>query len=1803
MHNNLKRLMILSIATIGVQAAGCGETTLSSDKLLEQYCIDTGRTINDDGECVCEEGSVWNVASMSCEAECSIATCAPIEHAIAKSSSRNSDGECQCDYDCETGYQKDVITSGSIVCRLEDPSNNKCEEEGARKCDNNSIMLCTDDKWTVEKKCEDNETCNDGTFECIPNEPETCDENGAKRCSSDATQIETCTEGVWAGEACEGELTCVTTDEGPLCAVCENDDTRCVVENGISLLSTCVNYQWDDAQACLDLDPDKQVCDANPGKSCVNVMELLLCPEEGNVACQDVYGQEYAVICEDGVVTEASGVCEEGLVCYVPEGGCTTPDECGNEKVGAGEDCEEGMMGEATCASLTGDANASGDLACSSCKYDLSACLYCGDGIVNNSEVCDGSVPEGVTCTTVMDDGKVYTGTLSCKDDCTFDISNCTEDVVEDCTPENCTTDDPNATAVCNENVCNVTCNENYIDVEGVCTTTACNAEDTQCGDNTFYKCSSGELKAFPIPTDGKHYVCDVTKDDGWVEVECTEASHCTTDDSNATATCEANVCVVTCNDTYTDVDGVCTAIVCTIGDNTCNGANVMVCNATGTGYDLVEACTTTDSNATATCEANACKVTCNDTYTEVGGVCTAVVCEANSKICNETNDGLKVCNATGTGYDEGDACTPPENATAACDSGVCGFECDPGFIKNTTEDGCDREILACNFQGIAAEDGAFGYVALNGKTKDDYQGRLVCIDKTDSTKIVILDAIYNGDRDTNVEFGVLDLTGINAGAYNCTFEFKLATSSSWYACQGVDYSDTWATPVLIAGDDYSVLPESGWYREYSVQMCVPKSLVCIGVDTYHICADDGMSYGDEMPCVKPDHAKTMACNANVCEVATCEGNWSVKEDRSGCECIGENIFNGSECIAKCTLADTKCEGNTFFKCEDSGLVTEKPKPTDGQIYICNASEGGWKAVDCTEASHCTPIPDHATMTCNSDHECEVASCDGNWSVNTTKDACECTSNNIENSEGECVAKCTSADTRCDGDNYYQCEETGLVTTTPKPTDGNHYICKDASGWEAVACTEDSHCTIAPEHATMACNAENVCEVATCEGNWSVNTTHDACECTGDYMVDGNECVPKCPTVATLKKDGLIGSEMNDTNTYIICNANNLRSWNDSNKNEENLIIYGNLEIDKADQIKLSHKGNNIVGVKYGENSKANISIINNEAKTVPLFVNNESSLKISNLSLAYNVTLSDNKAHAALMNISNDLKIFDVEYSGNLTGSSGITNVGGLIGETNANSSIVFNNINLNNVVVSIGENGSCLKYGDNIGGLIGEANGDVTIDNVNVANIRMHASKNVAGLIGSVSKQCSIIIQNNTSISTPPDGIVAESEGAAGAIGYMDFDSSSLTVNGLDLKNISLKTYQYAGGIVAKGYTEPLSSSEGEESLEQNSLTWSVSEFKSSGVTISRDTCGLSSATFNCYFGGMFGALMNGTGVQIISNINNNIKNIDADSCDYVGGMIGYINGELNLQAKDDEQTELKGVFTNNVAYISARKFIGGMVGYLSGKLMFDGLSKCDMTRINNTVATIAIKDTSGVVSGDTGNNVGGMFGYVDTDSDVTIKNVTNRITESISGKNYVGGLIGQKDSKKTGMISFECIDNDVEYIEATNDNLGGMVGLYHGTSTFSINTISNVVRNLINPSSSSYFSALIQGGSTDSRLSIKGGFIQNLVLSRTVVPDLNGDKFSFLGVSAVKDNISNMVNYDFRHGQMGGHLFNGIQCNHTTNVYFYKITSGKYSNCGNSTVENPTLTSPLGFTWTSFDKDIGKNIYLFKDVNLND
>ncbi|MBI1934906.1 hypothetical protein HYS31_00550 [Candidatus Woesearchaeota archaeon] len=98
------------------------------------------------------------------------------------------------------------------------------------------------------------------------------------------------------------------------------------------------------------------------------------------------------------------------------------------------EDCDDPDLQGKTCQSF-GYKSSSGNLKCTGCIYDISACIpdenkpRCGDSIVqkpNNADVneqCDKANLDSKTCTSF----DAYNGgDLGCRSDCTFDYSKCT---------------------------------------------------------------------------------------------------------------------------------------------------------------------------------------------------------------------------------------------------------------------------------------------------------------------------------------------------------------------------------------------------------------------------------------------------------------------------------------------------------------------------------------------------------------------------------------------------------------------------------------------------------------------------------------------------------------------------------------------------------------------------------------------------------------------------------------------------------------------------------------------------------------------------------------------------------------------------------------------------------------------------------------------------------------------------------------------------------------------------------------------------------------------------------------------------------------------------------------------------------------------------------------------------------------------------------------------------------------------------------------------------------------------------------
>ncbi len=205
------------------------------------------------------------------------------------------------------------------------------------------------------------------------------------------------------------------------------------------------------------------------------------------------------VRCGDGIVSPGEQCDDNGTVsgdgcnsaCQVENGWlCTGAPStcelsCGNGNVDPGEDCDGTDLNAKTCKT---QGFAGGDLACSACSFDTTACLesICPNGIKEGSEGCDGSDFGGKQCS----DFGFVGGSLACTGTCTLDTTSCVNAVCGNSAVEpgeQC--DDNNTTA---GDGCSDTCQW-----EQTCTadeTIACGGSDHQTSINgngiSSYVCS-----------------------------------------------------------------------------------------------------------------------------------------------------------------------------------------------------------------------------------------------------------------------------------------------------------------------------------------------------------------------------------------------------------------------------------------------------------------------------------------------------------------------------------------------------------------------------------------------------------------------------------------------------------------------------------------------------------------------------------------------------------------------------------------------------------------------------------------------------------------------------------------------------------------------------------------------------------------------------------------------------------------------------------------------------------------------------------------------------------------------------------------------------------------------------------------------------------------------------------------------------------------------------------------------------------------------------------------------------------------
>ncbi|MDY0003059.1 MAG: Ig-like domain-containing protein [Polyangia bacterium] len=107
---------------------------------------------------------------------------------------------------------------------------------------------------------------------------------------------------------------------------------------------------------------------------------------------------------------------------------CEPPASCGNGSIDTGEDCDGSNLNDQDCTTI-GGGYSGGTLSCKSdCTFEESACTTtppdCGNGTINAGEDCDGNNLDQKTCADVGP-YEAGVGTLSCNTNCTFNTAQC----------------------------------------------------------------------------------------------------------------------------------------------------------------------------------------------------------------------------------------------------------------------------------------------------------------------------------------------------------------------------------------------------------------------------------------------------------------------------------------------------------------------------------------------------------------------------------------------------------------------------------------------------------------------------------------------------------------------------------------------------------------------------------------------------------------------------------------------------------------------------------------------------------------------------------------------------------------------------------------------------------------------------------------------------------------------------------------------------------------------------------------------------------------------------------------------------------------------------------------------------------------------------------------------------------------------------------------------------------------------------------------------------------------------------------
>ena len=488
---------------------------------------------------------------------------------------------------------------------------------------------------------------------------------------------------------------------------------------------------------------------------------------------------------------------------------------------------------------------------------------------------------------------------------------------------------------------------------------------------------------------------------------------------------------------------------------------------------------------------------------------------------------------------------------------------------------------------------------------------------------------------------------------------------------------------------------------------------------------------------------------------------------------------------------------------------------------------------------------------------------------------------------------------------------------------------------------------------------------------------------------------------------------------------------------------------------------------------------------------------ELSRISSLHNITIKGIEGTDPIINGSN-IQTTIRDANNTITNEFGL---GILIGSSAKESSIIISSNSISDVHLKLTQDNSCDdKYNSNVGGLIGLAQGQVTISDTKVNNIEITGHKNIAAYIGKATGS-SIEMPANSPLSTINNSkITANTHCAAGVIGYLG-DNSQINFSALDIKDLNISARSYAGALIGSTYEQK----DNNNNTINQIVIGDPNDIEQTRATISynNDGCDKDNKTSNAEnksFGGLIGSLNTN---MTMSNIINYSTFAETASSQDVGGLIGSLNSTLTINQ------DTKFSVTNNIKFIEGSNNVGGLIGSIDKQ---GNLAYSSNPIIKNTIETIKASKTSASDASDEeiiSQNIGGLIGFVEGFGDAAATNVSLPLNRIIS---------------------------EVNTINATSsDNVGGVIG--YTKRSVSMNILSNVIHhfNFDNTSGNNAYHSGLFGRINNPTQSNELNFVQNVIIDRSMDGEGFNSMFSHFATYVARPSSKfglqrhNLITYD--------------------------------------------------------------------------